>query len=74
MNQSALEHLSRAERYVGRDQRFLTRQRRIVANLERGGQDSIRSKYLLRLFEQMLAIHLAHRDRVRDQLRPAVAN
>jgi hypothetical protein len=63
-----LRHLGKAESYVVRSQRRLERQRRIVADLERGGRDSGRSRYLLRLFEQIFAKYLAHRDRLRNHI------
>jgi hypothetical protein len=64
-----LKHLGKAESYVGRGQRRLNRQLRIVSNLERGGRDSRRPRDLLRLFENILAMYLAQRDRLRNQLR-----
>ena len=63
-----LTHLGKTETYVVRSRRRLDRQRRIVADLERGGRDSMRSRFLLRLFEQILARYLAHRDRLRDHI------
>jgi len=63
-----LKHLGKAESYVVRSQRRLDRQRRIVADLERGGRDSMRSRFLLRLFEQIFTRYLVHRDRLRDHI------
>jgi hypothetical protein len=56
----ALKHLGKI---VEGGQRRLDRQRPIVADLERGGRDSTRSRELLQLF----AIYLSHRDRLRNQ-------
>jgi hypothetical protein len=71
MDQTVLrKHLGKAESYVGGGQRRLSRQRRIVSNLERGGRDSRSPRDLLRLFENILAVYLPQRDRLRDQLRP----
>jgi hypothetical protein len=61
----ALKHLGKI---VEGGQRRLDRQRRIVADLERGGRDSRRSRELLQLFEGTLAMYLSHRDRLRNQL------
>ena len=71
MDQTVLRiHLGKAESNVGGGQRRLSRQRRIVSKLERGGRDSRRPRDLLRLFENILAMYVAQRDRLRDQLRP----
>jgi hypothetical protein len=61
----ALKHLGKI---VEGRQRRLDRQRRIVADLERGGRDSRRSRELLQLFEGILSMYLCHRDRLRNQL------
>jgi hypothetical protein len=61
----ALKHLGKI---VEGGKRRLDRQRRIVANLERGGRDSRRSRELLQLFEGTLSMYLSHRDRLRNQL------
>jgi hypothetical protein len=59
-----LRHLGKI---VEAGQRRLDRQRRIVADLERGGRDSGRSRHLLRLFEDILAMYLV-RERHRSQI------
>jgi hypothetical protein len=61
----ALKHLGKI---VEGGQRRLNRQRRIVADLERGGRDSRRSRELLQLFEGTLSMYRSHRDRLRNQL------
>jgi hypothetical protein len=69
MNQTVLlKHLGKAESYVVRSQYRLGRQRRVVADLEREGQGSMRSRFLLRLFEQIFARYLTHRDRLCDHI------
>jgi hypothetical protein len=60
-----LKHLGK---FVEGGRRRLNRQRRLVADLERRGRDSKRSRQLLQLFEGTLAVYLSHRDRVLKQL------
>jgi hypothetical protein len=61
----ALKHLGKI---VEGRQRRLDRQRRMVADLERGGHDSSRSREMLPMFKETLAIYLARRDLLRIQL------
>ena len=63
-----LEHLAQAERHAADGRRHIESQRRIVAQLVRNGQDSENSRHLLRLFEELEAMHVSDRDRLREQL------
>jgi|RhiMethySRZTD1v2_1073278.scaffolds.fasta_scaffold1297756_2 hypothetical protein len=63
-----LKHLVQAENVVLLGQLHVQRQRQIVAELERNGQDSSRSRNLLGLFEEMLATHHDRYDLLRDRL------
>jgi hypothetical protein len=48
--------------------RHVENQRIIIANLERGGHDTLQAESLFRTFEDMLALHVVHRDRLRKEL------
>ncbi|MBV9434173.1 MAG: hypothetical protein JO137_20310 [Hyphomicrobiales bacterium] len=61
-------HLSEAEAHVAEGMRHVENQREIIANLERGGHDTFEAEWLLRTFEDTLAMHVAHRDRLRKEL------
>jgi hypothetical protein len=63
-----LEHLEQAERHVRQGAVHIENQRTLVADLERQGQDTARSRSLLRQFEQMQELHVADRDRLRQEL------
>ena len=66
-----LKHLVQAENVVLLGQLHVQRQRQIVAELERNGQDSSRSRNLLGLFEEMLAMHHERCALLRDRLASA---
>jgi hypothetical protein len=61
-------HLSEAEGYVAEGMRRVEKQRKIIANLERSGHNTLRAESLLRMLEDILAVHVAHRDRLRKEL------
>jgi hypothetical protein len=63
-----LEHFSMACRHVATGERHITRQREIVAALERDGHNSISAKRLLASFEELQNMHIAHRDRLETAL------
>ncbi len=67
------EHLAQCERHVALGERHLSRQREIIAELDRGGHDSTKARELLVIFGETQAI-VAHRDRLRDELANAAAN
>jgi hypothetical protein len=60
--------LAQAERHAADGRRHIERQRRVVVQLVRTGQDSESSRHLLRLFEELQAMHVSDRDRLREQL------
>jgi len=59
------DRLAAAERHVAEVERHLANQRELVAQLERDGRDTAHAKQLLEQFEEVLAIHVAERDRLR---------
>jgi hypothetical protein len=62
------QHLELAERHVLEGDRHVMRQRELVAELERDGHDTTDANILLRQFEDLLAVHIQHRDRLRTEL------
>jgi hypothetical protein len=58
-----------AERRVVEGEQHITRQRKVIADLERGGQDSETARELLRRLEEKLLLHLLDRDRLRDEFK-----
>jgi len=62
------QHLTQAERHVAEGERHIARQQEIVAELERDGHDTRLAHELLLQFEQSLAMHIADRDRLREEL------
>jgi hypothetical protein len=61
-------HLAQAERTISEGERHQARQRELVARLEEDGHDATQARELLALFEEMQTLHIAHRDRLRDEL------
>jgi hypothetical protein len=59
------EHLAQAERQVAEGQGHAERQCLIVARLQRGGHDTSDAWRLLSRFEELQALHVADRDRLR---------
>jgi len=69
MDRSALEdHLAAAERHLDEAEWQVTNQRELVAELERDGLDTVEPARLLAELEEVLALHLADRDRLREVL------
>jgi hypothetical protein len=62
------EHLAQAERHVVLGEAHLQRQRVIVTELERAGADTGEARRLLANLEEMQTLHVADRDRLRDEL------
>ena len=70
MNRELLERsLAQAERHVIQGERHVARQRDLVARLERDGHDTSQAIQLLRQFQELQALHIADRDRLRKLLR-----
>lgn len=69
MNRAMLEdHLTQAERHVVKGLEYVARQRELVGRLERDGHDIGRASALLVQFEELQAMHVADRDRLRCEL------
>jgi hypothetical protein len=62
------EHLALAERHVAEGEHRVARQRELVAELERAEHDVADARGLLSQFEELLAMHVEHRDRLRSEL------
>lgn len=62
------DHLAQACRHVQQGERHITRQREIVAELERDGHDTQSAKELLGQFEALQAMHIADRERIIEEL------
>jgi hypothetical protein len=67
--QTLLDHLALAERHVSEGEIHVTRQRELVAKMERGGHETGLARALLLKFGELLAIHKADRDRLRGDVR-----
>jgi hypothetical protein len=65
----ALVQLAKAERRVAEDEQHITGQRKVIADLERDGQDTETARELLRRLEEKLLLHLLDRDRLRDEFK-----
>jgi len=64
----ARDHLAQAERHVAQGERHIARQREIIAELERDGHDTAQARATLAQFEEIQAMHVAERDRLRHEL------
>lgn len=62
------QHLAQAERHVAEGERRIARQRELVAELARDGHDTDQATQLLRQFEELQALHVVDRDRLRKEL------
>jgi hypothetical protein len=60
--------LLRTEALVDQADRRVVKQRRLVARLEREGQDSLEARTLLARLEERRNLHLAERDRLLKEL------
>ena len=69
MDRAILEdHLAAAERHLVEAERQVANQRDHLALLERDGHDTAQPTQLLEHFEEVLAMHIADRDRLRKEL------
>jgi hypothetical protein len=57
-----------ARRHVRAGEQNITRQRKVIAERERDGHDSLESKRLLARFEEIQELHIADRDRLEIEL------
>lgn len=62
-----LQQLTKAEEQVELGAHNVTRQRGIVAQLERDGSDNAGARMLLIQFEEAQTVYVAERDRLRKQ-------
>jgi arginine repressor len=62
------EYLALVERLIAAGERQIARQREIVAQLEHDGHDISEATKLLDQLEQLQALHIADRDRLRKEL------
>ena len=62
------DHLAMAERHIASGNLIVTRQRQLTAKLEADGHDTRAALAQLARFEDLLAEHLAHRDKLLDEL------
>jgi len=69
MNRDLLkDRLAQAERRIAEGSDHVARQRQIVEQVVRRGEDARRSTALLELFEETLTTHVEERDRLRNEL------
>ena len=69
MNRAMLEdYLAATERLLAEVERHVGYQRELVAQLEYDGHDTAQATQLLKEFEEVLAVHIAERNRVRYAL------
>jgi|GEM_PF-5230265 len=61
-------HLALAERHVALGEGHLTRQRQVIVQLKQAGQDATGAIKLLRNLEEAQELHIADRDRLKEQL------
>ena len=61
------DHLSATERRLTEAERNIASQRELVAQLERDGLDTAQPTLMLEQFEEVLAMHIADRDRLRAE-------
>jgi arginine repressor len=64
-----LGQLVRTEEHIGADERHLRRQQSLIEELERRGQDTTYARSLLRGLQEMQAMRIADRDRMRAALK-----
>lgn len=62
------QHLAMAEGHVAKAGELVERQRSLVADLERDGHDTTEARRLLAEFQEIEAMHISDRDRLRREL------
>jgi hypothetical protein len=63
-----LQHLARARERVAQGERHLKLQQQIVDLLQRDGRDALHARKLLQQYQELLARHIADRDRLERDL------
>ena len=61
------EHLELAEKHVALGQQHLANQRELIFQMEQDGHDTTEARRLLKQFEELQEMHLADRDRLRQE-------
>jgi hypothetical protein len=64
----ALHELQKARRFVRDGKRCMVRQRNIIDQLERRGEDTTEAILFLEYLEEMQGQYVAHRDRLESQV------
>lgn len=62
------DHLAMTNRHIASGNRVVTRQRQLIEHLEADGHDTRAALTSLARLEDLLALHLAHRDRLINEL------
>jgi len=62
------EPLAQAEEHIAQGEAHLSKQRRIIADLEEHGHDTKRARDFLKELEQVQELHLADKERVAREL------
>jgi hypothetical protein len=62
------EHLAQAEEHVAQGECHLAQQLEIIGELERDSPDGRASIEMLKQLQQLQALHIFHRDRLRAEL------
>jgi hypothetical protein len=62
------DRLALAERHVAEGEHHLARQRALIASMPEHGGQRVMATDLLRTFESTQALHIADRDRIREEL------
>jgi hypothetical protein len=60
-------HLAQAERQVAEGDRYIQRQRKLIADLHRNGHVTRDVRTMLGHFEELQDLHIAHRDLMRKE-------
>ena len=68
------QHLEEAERHVEQGRQHLRKQCEVIDRLQRDGHDPSSARKLLHALEQTQIMHIADRDRIREQLTRAPAD
>jgi hypothetical protein len=61
-------HLALSEEHIATAEKNISRQRNLIAQLERDGHDTASARTFLREFEQLQALHIAERERLLSEL------
>jgi hypothetical protein len=61
-------HLAKAEAHIEKGWKILTRQRELIAELERDGHDTAQARTTLKEFEELQAMHISGRETVLHEL------